>query len=431
MTDLRGDGLFARSLHVTLLSVIAAAACGQRPAHVAGSATLVFAGARVYPSPTAAAMENAVVVVQDGRIRAVEPGQAYRPSSDAQVIDARGRVLTAGFWNSHVHFIEQHWQQSASAPAEVLAAHLRRMLIRHGFTSAIDTGSYWHVTDALRRRIEAGEVRGPRILTAGEILFPRNGAPPPEVFKGLSVMSGTMPEIGTPDEGAAVTRAKCDQGADLIKVYLATWWRQPAVRLTTATVQAVTAEARRRGRPVLAHPSDLAGIETAIAGGVDVLVHTTAPAGPWPDTLAARLRQHGIALVPTLKLWRAELVREGVPAATAERIQRTAVDQLRAFVRAGGEVLFGTDVGYMQDDDPHEEYALMAAAGMSGRQILASLTTAPAARFARGKQTAIIAPGEIADLVLLDGDPIDDVTAFRRVILVVQGGRVIERHATF
>jgi imidazolonepropionase-like amidohydrolase len=133
----------------------------------------------------------------------------------------------------------------------------------------------------------------------------------------------------------------------------------------------------------------------------------------------------------TLKLWRAELVREGVPAATTARIQQTAVDQLRAFVRAGGEVLFGTDVGYMQDDDPREEYALMAAAAMSGRQILASLTTAPAARFARGKRSAVIAPGEIADLVLLDGDPTEDVTAFGRVTLVVRGGRVIERRATF
>jgi imidazolonepropionase-like amidohydrolase len=354
--------MFRRGLQVILLSVIVAAACTQRPPHAAPPETLVLAGARVYPSPTAAPVDNAVVIVQDGRIIAVGPRQKYQPAPDAHVIDGRGKVLTAGFWNCHVHFIEQHWRESASAPSAGLAAHLQRMLMRHGFTSVVDTGSYWHVTEALRRRIESGDVTGPRILTAGEILFPKNGAPPPDVFKGLSVISGPMPEIGTLEEAATLTRTKCDQGVDVIKLYLATWWQQPAARLTPAMVRAVTAEARRRGKPVLAHPSDLIGIETAITGGVDVILHTTAPAGPWPDTLAARLREHDIALVPTLKLWRAELVREGVPDATAAQIQQTAVEQLRAFVRAGGEVLFGTDVGYMQDDDPQEEYALMAAA---------------------------------------------------------------------
>ena len=428
MTSPRGSS--GRTLHLTLLAVIAAAACAQRPAPAPPSPLVVITGARAYPSPTAAPVDNALVLVEGGRIKTLRSDQGYRPPRDAQMIDARGKILTAGFWNSHVHFIEQHWEDAASAPADALAAHLRRMLVRHGFTSVVDTGSYWHVTDALRRRIEAGDIAGPRILTAGEILFPSNGAPPPQVFEGLSVMRGTMPEIGTPEEGAAAARAKCDQRVDLIKVYLATWWRQPAARLPVPTVQAVTAEARRCAKPVLAHPSDLAGIETAIAGGVDVVVHTTAAAGPWPNGLPARLRQRGIALVPTLKLWRAELVREGVPAEAADRIQRTAVEQLRAFVRAGGDVLFGTDVGYMQDDDPQEEYALMADAGMTGRQILASLTTAPAARFARGTQSGVVAPGEIADLVLLDGDPMDDVAAFARVTLVLRGGRVIYNAAT-
>ena len=129
--------------------------------------------------------------------------------------------------------------------------------------------------------------------------------------------------------------------------------------------------------------------------------------------------------MPTLKLWRAALVRAGIPEASAADIQQRAVDQLRMFTRAGGEILFGTDVGYMRDDDPREEYELMAAAGMSGRQILASLTTAPAARFGRDEQAGTIAPGAIADLVMLDADPADDPTAVSRVALVARGGRIM------
>jgi imidazolonepropionase-like amidohydrolase len=349
----------------------------------------------------------------------------HQPPPGGKVVNGRGKVVTAGFWNSHVHFNDEHWADSASARAPDLTGRLQRMLLRHGFTSVVDTGSNWDVTRALRDRIESGDVPWPRILTTGEILFPRHGSPPLEGVRGPSLIGARMPEVATPEAAVALTRAKLDHGIDAIKLYMATWWQQPEARLSLPVVQAATAEAHRRGRPVLAHPSDLAGIETAIAGGVDVILHTTAPAGPWSDALAARLRDRGIALVPTLKLWRAEVARAGIPDSSAAGIQQRAVDQLRVFVRAAGDVLFGTDVGYMQDDDPRDEYELMAAAGMSGRQILASLTTAPAARFGKGEQTGTIAPGSVADLVLLDGDPADDPTAFARVALVVRGGRIV------
>lgn len=390
---------------------------------------IVLTGARIYPSPTDDAIEDGIVVVRDGRIVDLGRRRDLRPPAGARVIDCTGQVLTAGFRNSHVHFTERKWERSASAPAAALSEQLRQMLVRHGFTSVLDTGSYWPITSALRRRIETGEVAGPRILTAGEILFPKGGAPPPEALKGIDLMPGEMPEVGTPEEAAALTRRKLDQNVDAIKLYVATWWNDPPSRLPEAVVRAVAHEAHRRGKPVLAHPSDIQGIETAIAGGVDVIVHTTPAAGPWTDALVARMRQHRLALIPTLKLWRAELVREGVPEAQGRAFQRAGVEQLRAYVRAGGEVLFGTDVGYMQDDDPREEYALMAAAGMDYRQILASLTTAPAARFGGGAHSGRIAPGEPADLVLLDADPAAHVAAFARVALVVREGRIIHTRA--
>ncbi len=408
---------------LALLLTMATACAQERPAEEAGPAWLVLAGALVYPSPADPPIDDGVVVVRQGQIAEVGSRRRYQPRPGATVIDCTGQTLTAGFWNSHVHFTEPRWQQAATA--YTLSDELRQMLVGHGFLSVVDAGSYLSITSALRRRIETGEVAGPRILTAGEILFPKGGAPPREALKGIDLAGGEMPEIGTPEEAAARTRQKLDQHVDAVKLYVATWWNDPPARLAVEIVRAAADEAHGRGKPVLAHPSDITGIETAISGGVDVIMHTTPAAGPWPGSLVGRMRQHGVALIPTLKLWRAELLREGLPEAQGKAFQRVAVGQLAAYVRAGGEVLFGTDVGYMKDDDPREEYDLMAQAGMDYRQILASLTTAPAARFGGGKQSGRIAAGEAADLVLLDGDPAADIAAFTRIACVVRGGRIL------
>jgi imidazolonepropionase-like amidohydrolase len=97
--------------------------------------------------------------------------------------------------------------------------------------------------------------------------------------------------------------------------------------------------------------------------------------------------------------------------------------QLRAFSQAGGEVLFGTDVGYTDHYDTALEYTLMSRAGMTFPQILASLTTAPARRFRASDHSGRIAQGMDADLVVLDGDPAKDITALSRVHLVIHGGK--------
>jgi imidazolonepropionase-like amidohydrolase len=390
-----------------------------------GRTSIVFAGARMYASPTDAAIDDAVVVVRNGQIVELSTRRAYRVPLGATVVDCTGLVVTAGFWNSHVHFIDREWERAASTPATVLTQQLQRMLIRHGFTTVLDTGSDWPITNALRQRIERGEVVGPRILTTGEILFPKGGAPAAALTNALGIIPGKMAEVGTREAATIVAREKLDAGADALKVYAATWWNEPPTRLTAATVRTIAAEAHRRGKPLLAHPSDLRGIETAIEGGVDILAHTTAAAGPWPQSLVERMRQHRLALIPTLKLWRAEFTREGVPETDARAIQQVAVGQLRAYVEGGGEILFGTDVGYMQDDDPVEEYELMARAGMDFRQILASLSTAPAARFGDARHTGRIAPGQRADLVFLSADPAQDVRALAQVARVVRDGRFV------
>ncbi len=189
--------------------------------------------------------------------------------------------------------------------------------------------------------------------------------------------------------------------------------------------RAVVAAAHARGKPAFAHPSNRRGLEVAIASGADVLAHTTPDDGePWTPALVARLRVGDMALTPTLTLWRVESEARGLPREEIDRTMERARRQLGAFAAAGGDVLFGTDVGYIELADPSEEYRLMRGAGMSFEQILAALTIAPAARFGFERKGRVEV-GMDADLTILAGDPARDIEALAEVVYAIRAGEVI------
>jgi len=132
-----------------------------------------------------------------------------------------------------------------------------------------------------------------------------------------------------------------------------------------------------------------------------------------------------MGMVPTLKLWPYEMRKFGLPAEQEQRLLAAGQAQLRAFTEVGGQVLFGTDVGYMTDYDTTDEYVYMQQAGLTYAQILAALTTAPAARFGMGSRTGRLAPGLDADVTVVDGDPARDVRALAQVRYTLRGGRLI------
>jgi imidazolonepropionase-like amidohydrolase len=193
--------------------------------------------------------------------------------------------------------------------------------------------------------------------------------------------------------------------------------------LPQSAIEAAAHEAHLRRKPVFAHPQTRAGLMAAVQGGADILAHSIPNAGPLDDATITLMKNAHIAIIPTLKLWAYELQND----LTSQREQfvQAGVDEVRAWVAAGGTVLFGTDVGYMHDYDTTEEYELMARSGMNAGQILASLTTAPAERFGDGKRLGRIAPGFAADLVVLDKDPSADVRAFAAVRYTIRDGKVI------
>jgi imidazolonepropionase-like amidohydrolase len=408
------------ALGITTLLASSGYSLGQDGA-VAGR-TWALVGGDVYVSPTEPPIQDAVILIQGSTIARVGPKASVALPLGIEVLDCSGLTITSGFWNSHVHFIDRKWADASAIPAAELIGQLQDMLTRYGFTSVFDTGSQWENTRRLRGRIESGEVPGPRIRSTGEILFPKGGFPPTLILDALGTMRMEMPEVADAAEAQATSKKLLDTSVDGIKIYAATW-APPIVALPEGAIRAAANEAHLRGKPVFAHPSNRDGLLAAVQGGADVLVHTAPNAGPWDETILAPMKKAGVSLIPTLKLWRHELRHDRTSA--RERFVGAGVGQLRAWQASGGVVLFGTDVGYMDDYDPTDEYALMAEAGMDFRQILASLTTAPSERFGESKRLGRIAAGVTADLVVLGEAPSKDVRAFAAVRYTIRKGRVI------
>lgn len=379
-----------------------------------GVPPIVLLGARIYASPFQGPIGNGVVVIRDGKIAAVGNRAQVLIPEGMGILDCSGMTIMAGFQNSHVHFSEAKWNDAAKLPAAQLTNQLREMFTRYGFTSVVDLGSYLQNTEALRERIDSGEVPGPRILTAGSPLYPPNGVPyyvksslPPEIVKQL-------PQPTTPTEAVKEVDEHVAQGADVIKLFTGSWVaRGQVVTMPLDVARAAVEEAHKKGKLVFAHPSNVAGFQIALQAGVDVLAHSVEDTRGWKRSYLKEMKSHGMWLIPTLKLFKddsniADILRE-----------------VQDYSQLHGPILFGTDVGFLTDYDPTDEYLLMQRAGMDFPHILESLTTAPAKRFGESAIRGEVKAGMDADLVVVQGDPARDIHALTQVSYVFRNGKII------
>ena len=391
---------------------------------------LAIVGARIYPAPDAAPIDDGVVIVRGGRIVSEGSRSEIPVPRSARLIDARGSVLTAGFWNSHIHLMTPALLNAATDKAETLRSGLETMLTRWGFTTVFDLASSTDNALALRRRVNSGEIAGPMILSVGDPFFPKDGTPI-YVRDFLKAHEWPDEEVSTPAEAAARAARQLDRGTDGVKIFAGAivGGKIGVLPMRIDIAKAVVEQAHRRGRPAFAHPSNLAGLNVAIESGVDILAHTTATdgggvPGGWSAELIARMRKHNMALIPTMTLFEVEGKKFGESSDDLANAIKTITAEVRDYAAAGGQILFGTDVGYTDAFDTTEEYRLMSAE-LGWRQILASLTTAPATRFGFAARKGRVATGMEADLVLLNADPAQDPTAFARVRDTIRAGRVI------
>jgi imidazolonepropionase-like amidohydrolase len=383
---------------------------------------LALVGAKIYPSPSEAPIESGTVVIHGGHILSVGPTARIKVPHGATVIDCKGLVVTAGFWNSHVHILLPGLLHAEKLSSEQITSQLQQMLTRWGFTTVFDIASVLQNTNLIRHRIERGEVKGPRILTVGEPFWMKT----PIYVKGfLESNHVEIPEVNSTAGAQQRVSEQIRDGADGIKIFANSVESGDVVTMRLDLAQVIAADAHRAGKPVFAHVSNRQGIEVAIQSKADILAHTTPIYELWSPSLIQRLTAAHMALTPTLTLWDVESKKGNVSPEESEKWMSRSAQELGAFSRAGGQVLFGTDVGYIQHFDTSEEFTWMARAGMSFQQILASLTTNPAQRFGYSTHSGRIAKGMDADLVVLGADPSQNTSAFSKVRYTIRGGEVI------
>ena len=388
---------------------------------------LALVHAKIYISPNDPPIQDGTIVVHNGRITAIGPSAQTKTPRFVRaltIIDCGGQVVTAGFWNSHVHIFTPGLLHAEKLSADEISMQLEQMLTRWGFTTVFDTASVLDNTNNIRGRIDKGEVRGPRILTVGEPFYPKGGTP---IYVKRFLEKNHIPSAEVDSAGLAVERVRqqIGNGADGIKIFAGAITANGVLPMPIDIAKAIVAEAHAAKKPVFAHPSNTEGMEVAIQSGVDVLAHTAPMSAAWTPAYAERLKAAHMALIPTLTLFDVEAKKVKLSSEENELLVKKAVQELETYSDAGGEILFGTDVGYIEQADTAEEFTLMARAGMSFEQILASLTTNPAKRFGYASQSGRLAKDMDADLVVLDGDPAKDVTAFSKVHWVIRNGKLI------
>jgi imidazolonepropionase-like amidohydrolase len=410
---------------IVALAILLITEAAPLAARAAPDDTLVLVGAKIYPSPAAEAIPNGIVVVRNGKIAVVGKSEDVTVPHGAKVLNCAGMVVMAGFQNSHVHFMEPKWRNAAVQPAPRLSAQLVTMFTIYGFTTVVDTGSVFENTNKLRTRIEAGEVTGPRIITAVATLFPPDGLPIYLREFRKEVPSWVPDEPATPEAAVSSVRRNVGASQDIVKLFTGSFLTYENIKpMPLDVARAAAAEAHDRDRLVFAHPSNIEGVQIALDAKVDVLAHTASASQAWGTDLVAAVVKNNMALIPTLKLWKF-VTKDAPDPAIGEQLLQAGVGQLRDFSQAGGQVMFGTDVGFMGDYDPTDEYVYMARAGLTPMQILAALTTAPAARFKEDAHRGRVMVGMDADLVVLGSDPSEDVHNFTDVRQTIRQGKVI------
>ncbi len=384
-------------------------------------------------------MGPATIVVTDGRIVSITPG-IDRTAAGPDVIDLSDKTVLPGLIDTHVHLTGDpggdFWKE-ATEPAEwgvLVGAKNALKTVKAGFTTVREAGSAGQTAFALRRGTDEGIIPGPRIIAAG---------PPLAIIGGHGDVSGFLPEVNDllssgftctgPIECTAKVRKASRNGSNVIKItatggVLSQQGRGLGAHFTNTEMTAIADTAHALGLKVMAHAHGARGVEAAAAAGIDSIEH-----GTFADEQALRvMKAKGTYLVPTLLAFRgvSEGLGKGIYTPVVEdkiRMTLSAVGKAVGLARQlGVPVAFGTDAGVFAHGRNAEEFQMLVDAGMSPREALASATTVAARLLDMEGELGRIAPGYSADIIAVDGNPLEDAATLQHVGWVMARGKVID-----
>ena len=410
---------------------------------VKGSGTVVLRAARLIDGTGAPAVQSAVVVVTDDRIVAVGREGVVRVPAGARVVDLGDATLLPGFIDAHTHIVGRTLADPASDVASVrdypsygaiLAVDNARRTLMAGFTTIRNVGSPNFDDMALRQAIDAGVVAGPRMQTAGHSFGITGGHCDDNGWRpGLADNDYRSGVADGAEEVRKAVRYQAKYGADVVKIcatggVLSEGDAVGTTQYTLDEIKAVVDEAHKLDeRRVAAHAHGAEGIKLAARAGVASIEH-----GSFLDEEGARLMaQRGTYLVPTLMA--GETVENAAnsgrltglrreKALAAARAMRNAV---KLAARLNVPIAFGTDAGVGAHGANAREFRLLVDwGGLTPMQALVSATSSAAKLLGWQARLGTLAPGKLADVVAVAGDPLRDIGATERVTMVMKNGVV-------
>jgi imidazolonepropionase-like amidohydrolase len=340
------------------------------------------------------AIENGFIIVKGDRIAAL--GRKEEITSEGAEINLGDATLMPGMIDAHVHL-------TLAGAGEANA----RATLRAGFTTVQDLGALNYANIKIRNSIREGKFPGPTVVASGP---------------WLGVSGGTCDFQGIGVKGAEAFRARVkkdvDEGADLIKVCASGWLAQAverpdAVEISEEELRAAIDEAHTLKRRVAVHAISERAIAISVTNGADLIVHGGFTA---KETVAA-MAQRRIFQIPTLYSLRAN-----VAAPMYDKLQK----HLGAAFREGLPIAFGTDAGVIRHGQNAKEFSEFAGMGLKPIEAIRTATVEAAKAVGLPGEIGVLKSGALADIIAVEGNPLDDLTALQKVKFVMKAGQPID-----
>jgi imidazolonepropionase-like amidohydrolase len=407
------------------------------------AATLIHAG-RVIDGLTDKVLTDHTVVVDAGKIVAIEPGFRTGGGGD-QVIDLKSGTLLPGLMDMHVHVTSEYsrtseidnFKENETDVAIEGVVYAERTLLA-GFTTVRDLGDSFRASLGLRNAINKGMVPGPRIIAAGRTIASTGGHGDPTNGWSRRFPANPGPDegvINNPEEARKAVRQRYKEGSDTIKITatggvlsIAKSGLNP--QMTEAEIRAVVETARDYGFKVAAHAHGAEGIKRAARAGVDTIEH-----GTFMDDEGIKImKERGTFYVPTISAgrWVFDQAQDPTffPSVVRPKALQVGPQIQNTFGKAyksGVKILFGTDTGVSKHGENAKEFRYMVEAGMPAMEAIRSATSATAKFLDLDAQVGSVTVGKLAELVGVPGDPRADITVMERVNFVMKDGKVYKR----
>ena len=430
-----------KRLLIALAVLLAGAVCAAPASFADPSAGLTFVQAgRLLADPATGKVEtDKTLVIRDGRI--VEIRDGFTGEGQGKVVDLRDSFVLPGLIDSHVHICAENGPndrinrvRQTAADLAIDGAHFAVITLNAGFTTVADLGEENDAIFALRDGIAKGEVPGPRIVAAGNVISPHGGEGDVYGYRWDVIKTIERPNLCSgADDCRRVVRQQVQRGADVIKIVATGAVLSDAAQgvdqqFTDDELKAMVETAHMLGRRITAHAHGAGGINAFLRAGGDSIEH-----GTFMDDESIKLFKANHAYyVPTLMAgytvtrWANDPTSYLSPAARAKAflVGPQMLKTARKAHDAGVLVAFGTDSSVSPHGQNAHEFVLLVQAGFTPLEAIQTATTAGADHLQLSNEIGSLAPGKQADLIAVKGDPLKDVSELERVRFVMKGGTV-------